>query len=97
MQEGTTNIPQVAYTTRVTRKGQVTIPIDIRRALRIEEGDAVSFNLDHQTVTLTPRTSVVDATAGVFAPYVKRRRESIASIRRHTERAIAEEVIRRSR
>lgn len=33
---------------RVTRNGQVTIPIDVRRALGIRPGSDVEFQLDEQ-------------------------------------------------
>ena len=33
---------------RVTTKGQVTIPVEIRRALGIEEGDEVVFRIDRE-------------------------------------------------
>lgn len=32
-------------TARVTRKGQVTIPAEVRRALKIEEGDSLVFEV----------------------------------------------------
>ena len=35
---------------RVTSKGQVTIPVDIRRALDLEAGDALLFESVHQDV-----------------------------------------------
>lgn len=37
---------------RVTRKGQVTIPLEIRRALGIEPGAQVRFELDDGTARL---------------------------------------------
>ena len=37
---------------RVTSKGQVTIPRDIRRALRVREGDTLVFEADTQGVRL---------------------------------------------
>jgi antitoxin PrlF len=33
---------------RVTRKGQVTIPLDVRRALGIRPGSDVEFEVDEQ-------------------------------------------------
>jgi AbrB family looped-hinge helix DNA binding protein len=42
---------------RVTSKGQVTIPIDVRRALGIEEGDTLAFEVSAEYVTVRkPRT-----------------------------------------
>jgi AbrB family looped-hinge helix DNA binding protein len=45
---------------KVTRKGQVTIPIDIREKYEIKEGDYVALVLPED---------VVDRTAGVFKHY----------------------------
>ncbi|MBN1424368.1 AbrB/MazE/SpoVT family DNA-binding domain-containing protein [Candidatus Fermentibacteria bacterium] len=39
---------------RVTTKGQVTIPQDIRERLGIEPGTEVEFRLEGTTVTLVP-------------------------------------------
>lgn len=39
---------------RVTQKGQVTIPLEIRRALGIVPGTKVSFELDDGTARLVP-------------------------------------------
>src|ERR671918_312074 len=52
--------------TVVTRKGQVTIPADIRRALGIKEGDKVAFVLENDQVKLTRKGSVVQQTAGAL-------------------------------
>ena len=38
---------------RVTQKGQVTIPLEVRRALGIEAGTDVSFQLDPDGARLT--------------------------------------------
>jgi AbrB family looped-hinge helix DNA binding protein len=37
---------------RVTRKGQVTIPLEVRRALGIEAGTDVAFELDRRGARL---------------------------------------------
>jgi AbrB family looped-hinge helix DNA binding protein len=37
---------------RVTQKGQVTIPLDVRRALGIRPGSEVGFQLDEQGARL---------------------------------------------
>lgn len=39
---------------RVTQKGQVTIPMDVRRALGITPGTEVRFELDAGTARLVP-------------------------------------------
>ena len=38
--------------TRLTSKGQTTIPVEIRKALRLKEGDQVLFEMDKGKVTL---------------------------------------------
>jgi AbrB family looped-hinge helix DNA binding protein len=64
----------------ITRKGQVTLPIEIRRELGLKEGDRVTFKMENGTVVVARAVSVVDATAGIFnsrkpAPSVKELRE----------------------
>jgi len=50
---------------RVTSKGQVTIPAEIRRALRVGKGDLLVFEADAEGVRLRPLREEVD----VFAEY----------------------------
>lgn len=59
------------YLSVVTRKGQVTIPAEIREKLGIERGDKVAFELDEDGVlhiTLTPIKSVADMVYGALKP-----------------------------
>ena len=80
---------------KVTRKGQVTVPIEIRRALGINEGDHVTFVLDDGGARLKRRGSVVEQTAGMFktdGPPL-----SAEELRAAAEQAIADEVMERSR
>jgi len=51
---------------KITSKGQMTIPRDIRRALHVEEGDTVIFDVMSDGVLLRPRhAGTVRAFAGV--------------------------------
>jgi antitoxin PrlF len=82
------------HLTVVTRRGQVTIPAEIRKALGIKEGDKVAFVLEEKQVTLTKKGSVVAQTAGALKndlPALSPRAEREAA-----EQAIAEEAIARS-
>ena len=54
------------HLTRVTRKGQITVPVEIRRALGLQEGDNVAVVLEDGRATLERRPSVVARTAGIF-------------------------------
>jgi antitoxin PrlF len=77
----------------VTRKGQITIPADIRRALNIKEGDKVAFTMEEGEVKLSRTGSVVAATAGALKsdmPPLSPEEE-----RRAAEEAIAEDVMAR--
>ncbi len=54
--------------TKVTRKGQITIPAEVRRALNLREGEAleVSFDEAKGSVSVSRPDSVVAKTAGIL-------------------------------
>ena len=56
----------VVRTSVITRKGQVTIPAEIRAELGLREGDRVEFVLEGKKVRLVPRGRVAEWTAGLF-------------------------------
>ncbi len=51
--------------TTVRNKGQITIPADIRKAARLEEGDPLEVELVAEGILLRPR-KVIDATQAWF-------------------------------
>ena len=53
----------------ITRKGQVTIPVEIRRKFGLNEGDLVVFSEIDGQIVLAPETAPVLATAGIFRRY----------------------------
>jgi AbrB family looped-hinge helix DNA binding protein len=53
------------YVTIVTRKGQITLPAAVRRALGVERGDRLSVRVAHGAAIIKPAESVVARTAGV--------------------------------
>jgi AbrB family looped-hinge helix DNA binding protein len=72
--------------TTVTRKGQITVPVEIRKVLRLKQGDKVALSLaDAATgeVRLRPVQSVAEATFGAVRP--KRRPENLDALRRAFE------------
>ncbi len=79
----------------ITRKGQVTIPAEMRKALGLDEGDKVEISLEDDAVRLRRSSgSVVARTAGALgsdAPLLTAEEE-----REAVERAIAEDVVSRS-
>jgi AbrB family looped-hinge helix DNA binding protein len=80
--------------TVVTRKGQITVPAEIRRSLGLKVGDKVALSLsepDKQRVTLRPVRSVAELTFGAVKP--RRRPEDLKQLRRQFEPAVAEQVL----
>jgi antitoxin PrlF len=80
----------LVHTTRLTVKGQVTIPADIRRLLGVRPHDEVAFVVEDDHVRLAPATSVVARTAGMLRgqePALSPREEKIAA-----EEGMAEEA-----
>lgn len=53
----------------VTKKGQVTIPVEVRRSLGIREGDQVGFMRDGDHFILVRPEDVIRRTAGMMAAY----------------------------
>ena len=78
----------------VTRKGQVTLPAEVRASLGLKQGDKVSFRLQDDQVLVKRTESVVSATAGVFKS--NRQAFTAEELRVAAEEAIAEEVAERS-
>jgi AbrB family looped-hinge helix DNA binding protein len=56
---------------RLTRKGQITVPMEIRRRLGLDRGDVVAFEQDGDLVTIRPATAVATRTAGALRRYAK--------------------------
>lgn len=56
---------------KVTRKGQVTIPIEIRERLDIKIGDTILFEERGDQVAIVRPRDLVDRTAGIFKEYAK--------------------------
>jgi AbrB family looped-hinge helix DNA binding protein len=81
-------------TSKLTSKGQVTIPVQIRQLLGLAPRANVAFYVTEAGVTIGPIEDVVTRTAGALKsdiPPLSPREEKIAA-----EEAIAEEAIRRS-
>lgn len=79
--------------TVVTRKGQITIPAEIRRSLGIKEGDKVALSLvdkEKAQVNLRPVRSVAELTFGAVTP--RKRPEDFQELRRRFEEGVASEV-----
>ncbi len=63
----TNNIESIEELAKLSSKGQVTIPIEIRTKLNIREGDQVRFILENGTVRLEPvRLLTADELFGIL-------------------------------
>ena len=50
---------------KVTRKGQVTIPVRLRRAYELEEGSHIRFRDDGERIIIEPVVEDVEAAFGL--------------------------------
>jgi antitoxin PrlF len=80
----------------LTRKGQVTVPVDVRDTLGLKKGDKVAFVVDkNKKVEFVKKGSVVAQTAGVLKSDVPPL--TAEELRIEAERAASEEVMERSK
>ena len=77
----------------VTRKGQVTLPVEIRRALGLKEGDRVAFVMETGQVRLEPVGSVVERTAGMLKG--EQPAATAEELRQAAEQAVADQAVER--
>ena len=77
----------------VTRKGQVTIPAEVRRSLGLRRGDLVAFLVQDSEIRIVPRRGVAERTAGMFRS--SKRPLTAEQLRQEAEAAIAAEASER--
>lgn len=85
------------YRSRMTSKGQVTVPAALRKELGLAPGDRVEFVQENGSVRVRKAESVVMRSAGSVQPPPGRENWSWEEIREFTEREIAKDVLRRGR
>ena len=78
---------------KISTKGQATIPVEVRRLLGVGPHDEIGFVIEAGEVRLARAGSVVARTAGAF----KSDRPPLTpeELREAAERAMAEEVVER--
>ncbi len=79
------------FETRLTEKGQVTIPLEIRRLLGLQPHDMIRFEVVGEEVRIKRATSKLLAGFGAVTP--KQRPEDFRSICEKVEKEIAENVV----
>lgn len=82
-------------TAKVTSKGQITIPAEIRAALSVVPGDRVSFLVEDGVIRVTKGVSYAERTAGMFKGRGPKIPPTAKELRELAEIAIVEDVMRR--
>lgn len=74
---------------KVTSKGQITIPKEVREALGIAEGDQIVFRVEQHRALLAKTPNLLDLAGAIDVPAAKR---GVAwdEVRRSTRQARAE-------
>ena len=57
---------------RVSSKGQITIPRDVREVLDIKQGDTLLFSVEDGRVTLSRIPDLLDLAGSISVPVAKR-------------------------
>jgi antitoxin PrlF len=76
---------------RVSDKGQVTLPAQVRRKLGIKSGSRMEIDVREDSVILRPEGSVMDA-YGALHDYAKGDAGDWDAIRSEMEKSVAREV-----
>lgn len=84
------------YSSTLTRKGQITVPVEIRRRLGLQRGDRVMFVEEGDIVAFKPAQSIAERTAGILAQYRKEPPPTPQEERAAFEQAVADDVVNRS-
>jgi AbrB family looped-hinge helix DNA binding protein len=85
------------YYTKLTRKGQITVPADIRRELGLSEGDRITVSSEDGVVTIRRADNVAERTAGIFHKYAIFPPPSAEELREMASDAWAEAAFERDR
>ncbi len=56
------------YESSLSPKGQITIPLEVRRRWRVKAKDRITFQVDGDRVTIVPTPSPVDESFGAVPP-----------------------------
>ncbi|HLI52311.1 MAG TPA: AbrB/MazE/SpoVT family DNA-binding domain-containing protein [Thermomicrobiaceae bacterium] len=80
-----------SHLTVITRKGQVTIPADIRRSLDLHEGDAVAWVEEEGAIKLIPARFTLETAFGSVEP--RRTPEDFDELLREAKAAKAAETV----
>ena len=81
---------------RVSERGQISIPADLRKRYGIKPKSRVRVEAKDDVIVISPIKSVTEV-AGIFCEYAKGKTTDWDTIREETMKAVAEEVESESR
>jgi AbrB family looped-hinge helix DNA binding protein len=76
--------------TSITKKGQVTIPVEVRKALGLKPRDRVAFEVEGDVAKIRRATSRLLTGFGAVQP--RQRPEDFKALREEFEQGVAEEA-----
>lgn len=79
------------FESTVTKRGQVTIPLEIRRLMGLHPHDKVAFEVEGDVVKIRRASSKLLQGYGAVTP--KRKPEHLRELRENFEKGVAEDVI----
>lgn len=62
----------IAHPIRIRRKGQMTLPAEVREDLNLDDGDTIYLRKVNGRYTVFTTESWVERTAGIFADYAEK-------------------------
>lgn len=84
-----------ALSTVITRKGQVTIPAELRKSMGLKRGDKVAFIVTKKRIELSKAESIIEKTKGMLKGDEKPL--TAKELRKLGEQLIADAAVERSR
>jgi len=81
--------------TTLTRKGQVTVPAEIRRSLALKPKDRVAFLITEDGIRISPAASALDRIAGSVKP--RKKPEDFKELRAIAKEEVARKALKQRR
>ena len=77
----------------ITSKGQVTLPKEVRKLLRLETGEKIDFRVDQasRTAILVPLNKIVDDVFGVLGTKGKRKAVTVEEMDKAIKKKLQKE------
>ena len=79
----------------ISRKGQVTIPAKVRKALGLKPGDRILYKVVDDKAELIPVKGTILDAAGTVRP--KKRPENFAKIRETVKKRVSKQIAQKSK